>query len=142
MHSSFLDRALEATRKWKKDYNRETASKLATQSSSSSQNANIKAEGFEPLQSHDPLAFAVPMETLMPDTAMDEMTLLGDLKVPNPGFCGLGEARVHYIFSILPELRKVNERNYQGMSTLQYEQLQILIGCSRNTWTRRLVFWL
>ncbi|KAL8718671.1 MAG: hypothetical protein Q9225_004224 [Loekoesia sp. 1 TL-2023] len=106
------DRALEATRKWKKDYNKRTASKFATQPSSSSQIAIIKTEGFKPLQSHDPLAFAVPMKTHMPDTAEDEMTLLGDLKVPNPGFCGLGEARVNYIFSILPELRKLDERNY------------------------------
>ena len=119
MHSSFLDRALGSTRKWKEDYNRETASELATQSSSSSQNAIIKTEGFEPQHSYDSLAFAVPMKTHLPEPAEDEITLLGDLKVPNPGFCGLGEARVNYISSILPELRRLNERNYRGMSTLQ-----------------------
>ncbi len=115
MHSSFLDRALEATRKWKNDYNWEANSKLATHLSSSSQNPIVKTEGFEPLQSYDPLAFAVPMKTHIPDTAVDELTLLGDLKAPNPVFCGLGEARVEYTFSILPELRKLDERNYQGI---------------------------
>lgn len=115
MHSSFLDRALEAKRKWKKDYNFEATSKVATHLSSSFQHPVIKTEGFEPLQSYDPLAFAVPMKTHIPDTAVDELTLLGDLRAPNPGFCELGEARVEYIFSILPELRKLDERNYQGI---------------------------
>lgn len=78
----------------------------------------------------------------MPNTIMDEMTLLGDLKVPNPEICGLGEARVNYISSILPDLKKLDERNHRGMSNLQCEQPRILIGCLRHTWTRRLVFWL
>ncbi|KAL9124179.1 MAG: hypothetical protein Q9217_006469 [Psora testacea] len=107
------NRVLEAKRKRKKDKSRGRDSNPASSAFSSFQNADIETRGSESLQSNTPLDSGVQLREQMPDTATDKITLLGALKLPNPKTYGLNEQRVCYIFSGLPEVNKLDERNYQ-----------------------------
>ncbi|KAL8745041.1 MAG: hypothetical protein Q9190_002790 [Brigantiaea leucoxantha] len=103
------DRKVEAARRYIKDYNRRPANDRKSEASDNTQDADRETFEREPLNPTISEESAVPAQ--IPNTASNKIRLVGYLELPNPESYGLDELYVQQIFSILPYLQELDNRD-------------------------------